>query len=198
MSFEIGPASKADAPALTEVFLAAFDDDFNRTMFPPTPDVRAFASENLLTSDNENEIILKATASDDPSTMVAFAKWIRPGKAHTDADHPQGAVWPASSDSALCDLFFGTMSQHHKELMDGRPHYYLEILGVHPNYQRRGLASRLLKWGLERADQDGVEVYLSSSPEGKPMYEKYGFQSQNSFSPFPGYVQLNMIRPVQQ
>lgn len=74
----------------------------------------------------------------------------------------------------------------------------LEILGVHPAYQGRGLASKLLKWGLQRADEEGVEVYLSSSPEGRPMYEKNGFQGRNSFSPFPGYVQLNMIRPVQK
>lgn len=74
----------------------------------------------------------------------------------------------------------------------------LEILGVHPSYQGRGLASKLLKWGLGCADEEGVEVYLSSSPEGRLMYEKYGFQGKNSFSPFPGYVQLNMIRPAQR
>jgi ribosomal protein S18 acetylase RimI-like enzyme len=74
----------------------------------------------------------------------------------------------------------------------------LEILGVDPAYQGRGLASKLLKWGLARADEEGVEIYLSSSPEGRRMYEKYGFEGRHSFSPFPGYEQLNMIRPIQK
>lgn len=70
------------------------------------------------------------------------------------------------------------------------------MLGVHPSQQGRGLASKLLRWGLTRADAEGLEVYLSASPEGKPMYEKYGFRTVESFSPFPDYVQEAMIRPV--
>lgn len=70
------------------------------------------------------------------------------------------------------------------------------MLGVHPSHQGRGLASKLLKWGLTRADAEGVETYLSASPEGKLMYEKYGFRSVDTFSPFPNYVQDVMIRPV--
>lgn len=126
MPFEIHPATPADAPALAEVFLAAFSDDFNRTMFPPTPDVRAWAAENLFTSRSPKEVILKITDSDDPGTAAAFARWIRPGQAHADPD-PGQTEWPASSDSALCDHFFGTMGKHHEELMGDRSHYCMFI-----------------------------------------------------------------------
>lgn len=75
----------------------------------------------------------------------------------------------------------------------------LEILGVHPSYQGRGLASKLLKWGLARADDEGVEVYLSSSPEGKMLYDRNGFEeTECRFSPWPGYEQVNMIRPARK
>lgn len=61
------------------------------------------------------------------------------------------------------------------------------------------MASQLLKWGLERADEEGVEVYLSASPDGRPLYEKNGFQVLGEpFRPFEGYQQVNMLRPVQQ
>lgn len=74
----------------------------------------------------------------------------------------------------------------------------LDILGVHPSYQRRGLASKLLHWGLKRADQEGVETYLAASPDGKPVYERNGFELvDKSFSPYPGYVQVCMVRPTQ-
>lgn len=60
------------------------------------------------------------------------------------------------------------------------------------------MASQLLRWGLARADEEGVEVYLSASPGGRPLYEKNGFQVlEGVFSPFPGYEQVNMLRPVQ-
>lgn len=70
----------------------------------------------------------------------------------------------------------------------------LDMLGVHPSYKGKGLGSKLLKWGLERADAEGLEVYLSASPEGKPLYEKFGFRIVDTYSPYPGYVQSAMIR----
>jgi ribosomal protein S18 acetylase RimI-like enzyme len=68
------------------------------------------------------------------------------------------------------------------------------MIGVHPSEKGRGLGSKLLRWGLERADAEGVEVFLSASPEGRPMYEKYGFRAVNTFAPYPGYEQVAMIR----
>lgn len=68
------------------------------------------------------------------------------------------------------------------------------MLGVHPSYQGRGIASMLLNWGLTRADAEGVETFLSASPEGIPVYEKRGFQCVGKFSPFAGWVQESMIR----
>ena len=127
MALEIQTATSADAPALAEVFFAAFSDDFNRTMFPPTPDVRAWIAETLLTSDEASgrDIILKATDPADSDAVVAFAKWVRPSSsdAHADPDRHEGPKWPAGSDAALCDLFFGTMDEHHEVLMEERPHY---------------------------------------------------------------------------
>ncbi|OGE50869.1 hypothetical protein PENARI_c015G00751 [Penicillium arizonense] len=158
MSLEMIPATPADGAELTEIFYAAFVGDFNRTMFPHTPDVTAWWEQNFhdtikrSIATETNEVILKVVDSDQ-GAIVAFAKW----KCPTSADRDR--------------------------------HEHLDMLAVHPSHQGRGLASKLLKWGLARADEEGVEVYLSSSPEGKPVYEKYGFRALESFSPFPEYVQ---------
>ncbi|KAJ5591939.1 uncharacterized protein N7459_002308 [Penicillium hispanicum] len=199
MSLEPRAATPTDAPRLAEVFLAAFSDTFNRTMFPPTPDVRAWAATHLLGGNGAqaHEVYLKIEDASAPGVVAAFAKWNRLAQGTADP-HGSAPGWPASSDQELCDRFFGTMDAYHRRLMGDRPHYYLEILGVDPSYQGRGLASKLLKWGLARADEEGVEVYLSSSPEGRPVYEKYGFQSLESFSPFSGYEQVSMIRPARK
>ena len=54
--------------------------------------------------------------------------------------------------------------------------WYLEILCVHPDFQRRGVGSVLLDWGLERARRRGEKVYLEASEFGKRLYDKKGFK----------------------
>jgi ribosomal protein S18 acetylase RimI-like enzyme len=57
------------------------------------------------------------------------------------------------------------------------PHYYLAILGTHPDAQGRGLGSAVLGPVLERADQEGVGCYLESSKESNvPFYRRHGFE----------------------
>lgn len=53
----------------------------------------------------------------------------------------------------------------------------LMILATHPEYRRMGAASMLMKWGLDRAAEDGAALTLFSSPMGLPLYTKLGFDS---------------------
>lgn len=69
------------------------------------------------------------------------------------------------------------------------------MLATRPDYHGRGIASMLLKWGLDRADQEGLEAYLSASPSGRPLYEKRGFQLLLIEDICPGYKQAYMLRP---
>jgi ribosomal protein S18 acetylase RimI-like enzyme len=34
--------------------------------------------------------------------------------------------------------------------MEKRPHWFLEMLGVHEDYQRQGLGAKLIKWGTDQ------------------------------------------------
>jgi ribosomal protein S18 acetylase RimI-like enzyme len=57
------------------------------------------------------------------------------------------------------------------------PHYYLAILGTHPDSQGRGLGSAVLGPVLARADEEGVGCYLESSKESNvPFYRRHGFE----------------------
>lgn len=59
-----------------------------------------------------------------------------------------------------------------------------------PQYQKRGAASMLIKWGLQRADELNLPVYLESSPVAHDFYEKHGFKDVNKIevdlTPFGG------------
>ena len=48
-----------------------------------------------------------------------------------------------------------------------------------PDYQRRGLAKRLLGHCLEQADRMGIETTrLDATDQGRPLYEKFGFHTE--------------------
>ena len=54
----------------------------------------------------------------------------------------------------------------------------LEVMATHTDFQKQGLASTVVKWACERADREGLELYLDSSLMGRPLYEKFGFVAE--------------------
>lgn len=56
-------------------------------------------------------------------------------------------------------------------------YWYLQILAVAPAYQGRGLAGRLLRPMLARADREGLPVYLETQlQKNVTLYEHFGFK----------------------
>ena len=53
--------------------------------------------------------------------------------------------------------------------------WHLLMIGVDPQHQRKGLATRLISWGLDRARDEGVQATLLASPQGRALYERQGF-----------------------
>lgn len=52
----------------------------------------------------------------------------------------------------------------------------LSYFFVHPDYQRRGIGSKLLQWGKEKGDALGAKIWISSTPQARPVYEKNGWK----------------------
>jgi hypothetical protein len=44
-----------------------------------------------------------------------------------------------------------------------------------PEAQRRGAASLLLQWGIERATNDRLPIFLYAEPQGYTLYKSLGF-----------------------
>ncbi|MGQ9708261.1 MAG: GNAT family N-acetyltransferase [bacterium] len=58
-----------------------------------------------------------------------------------------------------------------------RPHQYLALVGVKPEFQKLGLGTRLVKNGIERCRQQGLPVYLETTNPGNIVfYERLGFK----------------------
>jgi GNAT superfamily N-acetyltransferase len=63
------------------------------------------------------------------------------------------------------------------------PHYYLSLLGTHPDRRGEGLGMALLADNLEQIDAEGVPAFLeSSNPANNARYERLGFRQVGDFS----------------
>ncbi|PKY07114.1 acyl-CoA N-acyltransferase [Aspergillus campestris IBT 28561] len=174
----IHPATEPDATTLATIFTTSFTTDIDLAMFPPTPAVhnwwtRVFAADIARTPSTR---VFKAV--DDATGKVAgYAVWALPGCAHAGDD--EMPPFPAECDAGLCERFFGAMDEMMDVVMCGvEGFYYLKMLATRPEYRGQGIASRLLRWGMERAEEEKVPVFLSSSPAGKSVYERAGFEEK--------------------
>lgn len=57
--------------------------------------------------------------------------------------------------------------------------FALDLCVVDPEFQRRGVASRLVQWGLEEARRrGGLEAVLEASSMGRHVYARLGFEQE--------------------
>jgi GNAT superfamily N-acetyltransferase len=118
------------------------------------------------------------------SGYAAASVWIPPG-ANELTEQQEARVEPMLED------LLGTRSKEVIELLDrfdashprSEPHYYLSLLGTHPDYRGRGLGMGLLAESLARIDEEGMAAYLeSSNPDNDARYESVGFRRVGEFS----------------
>jgi len=120
---------------------------------------------------------------------------LRHNEVYTTGDRSGGALWypPGTLDIGLVEglLLFpdligvvglrgiGRMMTVFAALDDAHPrekHYYLQIIGVDPDRQGRGLGTALMQPVLERCDREGCGAYLENSKEANtPFYNRNGF-----------------------
>lgn len=67
------------------------------------------------------------------------------------------------------------------------PHWYLEVLAVHPDHQRRGFGGALVEPVLELADSTGTPAFLETSSEtNADWYGRLGFETRVRVPAFSG------------
>jgi GNAT superfamily N-acetyltransferase len=180
MEFNLRPGQPEDVPDFVKTFFDSFSTHAPTIRIFPLGTKPAWDFwHNSLTDEIKDpaaRFILLEDVSTTPPTVAAFAKWNR----LEASDKPQDPLpdeWPSNGDQDLARRFFGELHAKHGEIMGGREHWYLELIATRKAYQRRGLGARLVRWGMDRADEEGWDCYLDSTPEGKRLYEKLGFKT---------------------
>lgn len=70
--------------------------------------------------------------------------------------------------------------------IDKSPTYGIMDIAVHPKYQGRGVARKLVEWGIGKAKEEGVPIELSATPAGSELYTKLGFKKVGVWRWRPG------------
>ncbi|KAI8659967.1 N-acetyltransferase domain-containing protein [Fusarium sp. Ph1] len=143
-------------------------------------------------------------SSGDIADAVGFAVWHRHGSSDTarswqgDTLNKKlirlGLLFQWIYNFALSGSPEAVSTNHAKEIMtetrnaerlypDER--WRLAFISVSPNHQRRGIGRKLVQWGLDRSEEEGVAAVLEASDAGKCLYEKMGFVEVGKM-PFDG------------
>lgn len=171
----------SDIEDMADTFLDAFSGNtVGRTFFPrSSPSARSFWLDALTEEiyDKNARFLVVEDTSTSPATFIGFAKWNTPA-ASQGPSTPLPDSWPEDGDPALASVFFQKLADMHGMIMGKRLHWYLEIIVTRTEFQGKGAGAMMMQWGVTKADEDKIECYLDATPEGKPLYEKFGFRDE--------------------
>jgi len=174
--------TEAEAAAVTELFALAFYEDPTWSWAFPDPakrmaQHRAFWRLYVDSAIGYGWVWMTKDGG-------AAAQWIPPGKPEL-TDEAEAKVEPmvrkqlgphADDVLALIERFGANHPRH-------PPHYYLGLLGTHPDHRGKGKGMGLLAANLALIDEAGMPAYLESSNRANDhLYARLGFAQVGEFS----------------
>ncbi|KAI1463059.1 putative GNAT family acetyltransferase [Daldinia caldariorum] len=141
-----------------------------------------------------NTVILKATLPDpqDESKrkIVGAAIWSQlsfvDGHGDRPTDSPDLTTLPDTERRFASQMFRSLWKRRvalarEKASSDSPALFMLDTCAVDPAFQRRGVAGKLVEWGLEEAKRrGGLECATEASPMGRTVYKKLGFRAEGA------------------
>ncbi|TVY40911.1 hypothetical protein LOCC1_G006358 [Lachnellula occidentalis] len=119
-----------------------------------------------------DRVTLKAVHAN--GKLVGLATWNMPsetvstgGAGLPDIEGVEMGLW---NEKALC--FRGCYERDVDVLND----MSLSLFFVHPEYQRQGIGSLLLEWGMKKADEMKARIWIASTPQAVSTYERNGWK----------------------
>ncbi|KAI8630534.1 hypothetical protein F5Y19DRAFT_428046 [Xylariaceae sp. FL1651] len=197
MSFKnavsIALASNEDMPTCFQVLSESFGHDapFIDIYFPShdTPLGQAMGSERLMKWKQaaKSSTFLKAVVQANEGgheQLIGIAVWTYMKEAPSpklekveDVEH----VWPDSDDREYMSRLWRDYVVPRTQAItasNGKGVYVLELLAVHPDYQRLGAGTALVTWGTKAADAQGVKAVVEGTPVARRLYEQCGLRAE--------------------
>ncbi|TGJ81244.1 hypothetical protein E0Z10_g7523 [Xylaria hypoxylon] len=178
--------AEVDFPALTKCLFESYDNplqNFVNVYFAPRGEDETAHEERLKEASNR----FADWHANDPSSywqkvvdtetgeIAGGALW----NIHLDnpfaQPHSLEVTWLPDDGSRKFAEEFLRQYDIPRALVGQKPQVYLFIIFTSPAYRRRGVAQQFMSWGMNKADELGVEMFLDATPVGKPLYEANQF-----------------------
>jgi GNAT superfamily N-acetyltransferase len=174
--------TEAEAEQVTELFTLAFFDDPTWSWAFPNPDdrmdqYRAWWGLYVHSAVPYGWVWMTNDAG-------AAALWIPPGEPEL-SEKDEARVAPLLHEllGSHADDVLTLIDRFDSNHPRGKPHYYLSLLGTHPDHRGHGKGMGLLAANLAQLDDLGVPAYLESSNRANDnRYERLGFMPVGEFS----------------
>ncbi|KAH8662912.1 amidase signature domain-containing protein [Tricladium varicosporioides] len=180
MPLKLFEAVPEDADRIAAIHLAAFDS--NPLLHAQFPTPASLASlRHILVQDTlyniENAqagakavLVIRDTHSDNQ--IISFAKWDLPGASQ---GLPIDVTWHEDVNQDFLTRYQEFAEAAKQRVIGNKKCFCMTFLGTDPNHQGRGAASLLIQWGIERAEENKVPIYLDSTLDAAPLYRRHGF-----------------------
>ncbi len=124
--------------------------------------------------------------------VAAVAVWIRRILPRSSSSRTRRAANAGGSSRTVRSVRCGEGGTHPAE-----PHWYLQLLATHPDWQRQGLAAALMNVVFERAETDGLPCWLETETvENVAYYRHHGFEVHAEWDLARGPHVWGMYRPT--
>lgn len=197
MPLQLLPMQAVDLPHYVKIVRDAFearDTTLSHVIYPNgmTPPAMAWYQEvqrkGLLDPSSQYNIVVDT----DIGEIISVAKW----KIHSteqsedamdreEADARRDRLSQEAVEGVRFDVvnaFRDAQAACKREILGGRPFVYLSTLATAPKHERRGAGALHLQWGIAKAAELGIPMYLESTTGGKALYERFGFKGVRTLS----------------
>jgi GNAT superfamily N-acetyltransferase len=156
MSFIIEPITETDVEEWARLYYAAFKTVLGYLFIaePTDESYKKWGVENLKTIQRPDTYAFKSVDS-KTGQIVGIASWEIFRKPPTEETLNSMLTEVSESvevDSKRRQGLLKDVVLSRKEIMSQEPSILLRILMVRPEYQRRGIGTSLMQWGLEQID----------------------------------------------
>jgi GNAT superfamily N-acetyltransferase len=176
----VRPATESDLPGVGLDLAAAFADDPIWQWLCPSPRSWTPRASTYFRRDARARLRSRESVL-VPAGGGAAALWAPPDRWRSTASDLAHDVVPAlrlfRHRTVRATRLLATIERRHPT----EPHWYLAVLGTHPDRQGQGLGSSLITPITDRCDETGLGAYLESSKEANvPFYRRHGFEVVDS------------------
>ncbi|KAF2652627.1 hypothetical protein K491DRAFT_760242 [Lophiostoma macrostomum CBS 122681] len=188
MPFKVEAANDADIEKILSIIFLCYGgkNEYINAVFPRalTEEGHKLNVERMLFINSVAPSVFWEKVSDgETGQIVGGAMWNlceQQKPPPYDIDGPPG-TWESESDKAYAQALQRSFVVDENRLWEDNelPLLGLAMMGISPEFQRKGAGAALLESGLNLADAKQAATILVSNEDGLRLYEKHGFETQN-------------------